>query len=116
MSRAFIVQQPRDAANFDMAALEKIGVPTPILPAAPNIHDADRIARDLSKLRDAVANAKPDDIFVTMGGAPLSNMLFGAAIALEGVPVRMGLYSRHQDEDGRRGQATGSYRVIEVKL
>lgn len=114
--RVYIIQKPREGHNFDMGAVEKIGDVQFILPTAPNMHDPVRIAADLAKMRKAIKDSQPSDAFVALGGAPISLMLFGAAMAMEGRECQLGLFSRGQDADGRRGGTGGSYRLLPVNL
>lgn len=83
MRKVFVIQQPKGEHAFDMDAVEKLGDVTFLLPSAPNMHDHGRMKADLSHMRKCVREAHPSDVFVTLGGAPISMMLFGAACALE---------------------------------
>lgn len=114
MRKVFVVQQPRGEHGFDMGAVERLGEVTCLLPSAPNMHDEARMKADLAHIRKCVREAKPSDVFITLGGAPISMMLFGAACALEGRDPLVGLFSRGRDGDGRRGGDGGSYRLIPV--
>lgn len=120
MPKVWIVQRPKHEGNFDHDALKALGEIDYLLPAVPNIMDQRRISADIDGMARRIGEASPSDIFVVLGGSPLSQMMFGAAIALAGNPViNYGLYSRGQDPDGRRGRSSGqrgSYRVIPVSL
>lgn len=115
--KVYVIQQPRHEGDYDMGALRALGDVEFILPAAPNIHDQERITADLKHMAMILSTAAPTDIFVTLGGAPLSQMLFGAAFVTAGRrSINYGLFSRGIDGDGRRGASRGSYRLIPVDL
>lgn len=112
--KVFVIQAPRPDHQFDLTAVERLGEVVNLLPGAPNMHDEARMKADLSHMRKCVREAHPSDVFVTLGGAPISMMLFGAACALENKTPLFGLFSRGRDTDGRRGSDGGSYRLIPV--
>lgn len=114
MRKVFIIQQPKENHGFDMVAVERLGEVQFMLPSAPNMHDDARMKADLAHMRKCIRDAHPSDVFVTLGGAPISMMLFGAACALEHRDPQIGLFSRGRDGDGRRGANGGSYRLIPV--
>lgn len=114
MSKAFIVQQPKPNNNYDFESLDAVGSYEFLLESSPNIHDPERVASDVEHMKQVIESAGPDDFFVTMGGAPLSNILFGLAFERADVDsINFGLYSRGRDLDGRRG-GEGSYRIITI--
>lgn len=113
MSRTiWIVQKPRNMKGLDMDAAERIGEVRFMLPAAPNVHDEQRMKDDLDHMVDIIRNAGPDDAFTFIGGSPFSHYLFGKACAIAGKDIQLGLYSRGRDEDGRRDTVSGSYRLL----
>lgn len=115
MSRkVYVIQAPRADHQFDMKAVERLGEVVNILPSAPNMHDDARLRADLAHMRKCVREAHPSDVFLTLGGAPISMMLFGAACAAENKTPLIGLFSRGRDGDGRRNVPGGSYRLIPV--
>ena len=115
MSRkVYVIQAPKPDHQFDMKAVERLGEPVMILPSAPNMHDEARLKSDLAHMRKCVRDAHPSDVFLTLGGAPISMMLFGAACMAENKTPLLGLFSRGRDGDGRRNGAGGSYRLIPV--
>jgi hypothetical protein len=117
MSRkVYVIQAPKPGHQFDMNAVAKLGEVVNMLPGAPNMHDEGRLKSDLAHMRKCVREAHPSDVFVALGGAPISLMLFGAACAAEGKAPLLGLFSRGRDDDGRRGGPGGSYRLIPVPL
>lgn len=117
MAKVWVIQRPRFENEFDMEALKTLGEVNYALPAAPNLHDQERVTADVKALTQIMANSEPQDVFVSLGGSFLSQWLFGSAFALSGKrSVNVGLYSRGRDGDGRRGGSTGSYRVIKVDL
>lgn len=116
MRKVFVIQAPKGEHGFDMGAVERLGEVNFMLPSAPNMHDQSRMKTDLSHMRKCVREAHPADVFVTLGGAPISMMLFGAACALENRTPLFGLFSRGRDGDGRRGGDGGSYRLIPVQF
>lgn len=116
--KVWIIQRPKFEDNFDHDAIDALGEASYMLPAAPNMMDAERIEADTQKMAQIIRDAAPTDIFVSLGGSPISQIMFGAACALAGSPtIQFGLYSRAQDGDGRRGNGQrGSYRIIPVSL
>jgi hypothetical protein len=112
--KVFVIQAPRDGHQFDIKAVERLGEMVMILPTAPNMHDESRMKADLAHMCKIVRDAHPSDVFVTLGGAPISLMLFGAACAIEKRTPLFGLFSRGRDNDGRRGGSGGSYRLLPV--
>ena len=116
MRKVYVIQQPKGDHGFDMGAVERLGEVQFLLPCAPNMHDDARMKADLAHMRKCVRDAHPSDVFVTLGGAPISMFLFGAACALEKRDPLIGLFSRGRDNDGRRGHSGGSYRLIPVPL
>jgi hypothetical protein len=112
--KVYVIQAPRSDHQFDMSAVERLGEVVTLLPGAPNMHDEARMVADLAHIRKCVREAHPGDVFITLGGAPISMMLFGAACAIEGVRPLVGLFSRGRDTDGRRGAEGGSYRLLPV--
>jgi hypothetical protein len=117
MSRkVFVIQKPRPGHQFDLEAVKKLGELEFIIPNPPNVHDPVRIATDLGRMRKVVKEAHPADIFIALGGAPISLMIFGAACALEGKEFQLGMFNRGQDADGRRTGNGGSYRLVPVSL
>lgn len=114
MRKVFVIQQPKGDHGFDMGAVERLGEVVFLLPSAPNMHDDARMKADLAHMRKCIREAHPADVFITLGGAPISLMLFGAACALEQRDPMFGLFSRGRDHDGRRSGAGGSYRLIPV--
>ncbi len=117
MRKVYVVQQPRFNDSFDLTALKALGEVEYLLPSAPNIHDQERITADLRHMVATISNASPSDIFVTLGGSPISQMLFGSAFVIAGRrSINYGLFSRGRDDDGRRDGAGGTYRLIPVDL
>lgn len=117
MSRkVYVIQAPKDGHQFDMTAVERLGEVVFMLPGAPNMHDEARMKADLAHMRKLVRESHPSDVFVTLGGAPISIGLFFAACAHEGRNPLFGLFSRGRDADGRRGAPGGSYRLIPVPI
>lgn len=117
MVKVYVIQKPKPGHTFDMAALANVGEVNYILEAAANVHDQERITGDLKKIVETLRAAHKDDIFIVLGGSPLSQMLFGAAFVIaERTSIRYGMYSRPHDSDGRRGSVGGSYRAIKVDL
>lgn len=115
MSRkVYVIQSPKPDHQFDMKAVERLGEVIHILPGAPNMHDEARMKADLAYMRKCVREAHPADVFLTLGGAPISMMMFGAACMAEKKTPLLGLFSRGRDRDGRRGASEGSYRLIPV--
>jgi hypothetical protein len=116
MRKVFVIQAPKGEHGFDLDAVERLGEVEYLLPSAPNMHDEARMKRDLAHIRNCVRNAHPGDVFITLGGAPISMMLFGAACAMEGRNPLIGLFSRGRDKDGRRNGQGGSYQLIPTPL
>lgn len=117
MRKVYVIQRPKFDSNFDLSALKALGEVEYLLPSAPNLHDQGRINADLKHITDTLLNSKPDDIFITLGGSPLSQMLFGAAFVIADMTkINYGLFSRGRDEDGRRDGQGGSYRIVPVDL
>lgn len=115
-NKVYVVQEPRDFGGVDLSAVEALGEVTYLLPAAPNPFDASRFEEDIAVVQAAIDKAGPNDTFVIIGGAPLSNAIFGAAAARAGRVVRFGQYSRGRDGDGRRDRGCGSYRIIPLSF
>ena len=112
-NKVFIVQRPKHGDNFDMEAIEALGEIEYLLPAAPNAHDQEMIANDIQHMASRIREAGPSDVFIILGGSPVSQVMFGEALAHADVrSYNFGLYSRAQDRDGRRGGQRGSYRII----
>lgn len=117
MPKVYVIQKPRSESDFESAPLEALGEIEYLLPGAPNIHDQDRMTADLLHMKRIIDGAAAADVFVVLGGSPLSQMLFGAAYVLAGRrSINYGLYSRGRDGDGRRGGKTGSYRIVPIDL
>lgn len=116
MRKVFIIQAPRSDHSFDMSSIERLGEVIPMLPTAPNMHDEARMLSDRAHIQKLIRGAAPSDVFLPLGGAPVSMMLFGSACALEGRDPLIGLYSRGLDADGRRRTTGGSYRLLPVPL
>lgn len=116
MRKVYIIQAPRSDHSFDMEAIERLGEVVNMLPGAPNMHDEARMKSDLAHMRKCIRESAPGDVFLPLGGAPVSMALFGAACALEGRDPLWGLFSRGIDRDGRRGGGGGSYRLLPVPL
>lgn len=119
-NKVWVVQRPKFSDNFDFEAINRLGADYEyLLPSAPNMLDRERMEDDTERMRIAIQQASPADVFITLGGSPIAQMMFGAAFATSGVDtINYGLYSRPQDHDGRRGGRgqRGSYRVIPVSL
>lgn len=117
MPTVWIIQKPHTMDGFDMEALEKLGEVRELIPSAPNLFDQERISDDLKRMTKVLMEAKEGDIFIPLGGSPLSHHLFGAAFVLANKEkVKYGLYSRSRDRDGIRGASAGSYRIVDVDL
>lgn len=115
--RAFIIQKPRSSDGLDLAPLERFGEIGYLLPAAPNIHDRERMEEDVKRMASVIKNGHKDDLFTAVGGSPISQILFAAAAIRAGrSDFNFGLYSRGRDVDGRRGAVSGSYRELPVPL
>lgn len=108
-----VIQRPRDASTFDLGALEELGDVTYVMPASPNIHDKERLSNDVRAMVGAIERAGPNTVFISLGASPMSNTVFGAALAIADRPVKVGLYSRNRDRDGRRNVG-GSYRIVDL--
>jgi hypothetical protein len=112
--KVWVIQKPPKVQHFDMNALDRLGEVNYIIPSAPNVHEHDRILEDYAKMLKVIEDAAPEDIFIPLGGSPFSNWLFGAALFASGRPdINTAVYSRDQDNDGRRFD-TGNYRVINM--
>ena len=116
MRKVYVIQRPRSNHKFDMSAVERLGEVHIVLPGPANMHDQSRIDSDILKMRKVIRESHPNDIFVSLGGAPISLMVFGAAQRAENRKIQFGLFSRGQDEDGRRLNEGGSYRPLDVNL
>ena len=117
MPKCFIIQQPRYPDSYDLEACRKLGEINYVMPAAPNVHDQDRVNNDFQRMCWIMDNLGPQDVFVAMGGSPFSNAILGAAmLATETAEINVGLYSRPRDNDGRRGLTNGEYRVVKFRL
>lgn len=116
MRKVFVIQSPKGEHGFDMEAVSRLGEIEFLLPSAPNMHDEARLKRDLAHMRKCVRESHPSDVFITLGGAPISMMLFGAACAAEGRDPLIGLFSRGRDRDGRRNGQGGSYQLVPTPL
>ena len=118
--RVWIIQKPKVEASFDDRAIKALGDPFYLLPAVPNLMDQERIDEDIRRIASVLKEGAANDVFISLGGSPVSQMIFGAAIALAGVKsINFGLYSRPQDRDGRRGGANGqrgSYRIVPLSF
>ena len=115
--RALIIQKPRNEDGLDLSPLEKLGDVGFLLPAAPNIHDIERMEEDIKRMASVIKQGSPDDVFTSVGGSPISQILFAAAAIRAGRhQFNFGLYSRGRDNDGRRGATAGSYRELPVPL
>jgi hypothetical protein len=113
MRKVYVVQRPRELDHFDMPALEALGEVIWVLPWAPALTDPEKLKADFQRLLDAVENATDEDVFVCLGGSPISNALFGAAIYASGKHVvQMGMYSRDVDTRSGARKLTGSYRIV----
>lgn len=113
MRKVYVVQRPRELDHFDTPALEQLGVVEWILPWAPALTDPDKLKADFKRLLAAVEEAANEDVFVCLGGSPISNALFGAAIYASGKHVvNMGMYSRDVDTRSGARKLTGSYRIV----
>ena len=114
--KVHVIQRPPRLDHFDIEALNGLGDVEYLAPSAPNVQDPERLAADFKRAHDALVAAGEDDVFVALGGSPVSNWLFGAAIYASGRnDLNVALYSRDQDKDGAR-QDKGRYRIINMKL
>ncbi|HEU4708509.1 MAG TPA: hypothetical protein VFS17_04285 [Methylophilaceae bacterium] len=112
--KVHVVQRPPRLDHFDIEALNSLGEVEYLTPVAPNIHDAERITADYARMLKSIVTARPDDVFVALGGSPISNWLFGAALFASGAKsINVAMYSRDIDEDGRRLDK-GRYRIVEM--
>lgn len=112
MPNVYVVQTPRNPQAFDMKALQAMGNVEYLLPVAPNMHDPHRMATDFERMLNKISGAEQDDMFVMLGGSPISNALWGAAAyASDKDFINVALYSRDIDGDGRRLDE-GRYRVV----
>jgi hypothetical protein len=112
--KIWVVQKPPKLGHFDMDALERLGEVSYIVPVAPNIHDNERIVEDYVRMLHVIQTAGPEDVFIPLGGSPISNWLFGAALYASGAEsINTALYSRNMDDDGRRLD-DGRYRIVNM--
>ena len=112
--KVHVIQRPPKPEHFDLAALTELGEVNWLAPSAPNILDSGRLREDFERMLKAISEAGPDDVFVALGGSPISNWIFGAALYASGASsVNVAMYSRDIDGDGRRKDA-GSYRVLRM--
>ena len=112
MPKVYVVQAPRNPEDFDLEALKAMGDVENILPVAPNVHDPHRLKMDFERILAKLTEAQPDDIFVMLGGSPISNGLWGAAAYASNKDfINVGFYSRDIDKDGRRLNK-GRYRIV----
>lgn len=113
--RVHVVQRPPRLDHFDVEALQDLGDVDYLAPQAPSIHDPERMAADYQRMLRTINEATQDDVFLALGGSPVSNWLFGAALYASGVPgVKVAMYSRDMDDDGRRLEK-GRYRIVDMK-
>jgi hypothetical protein len=112
--KVHVVQRPPNLHNFDTEALEALGEVEYLTPAAPNIHDEERLSLDFLHMLRVIQSASEDDVFLALGGSPISNWLFGAALYASGVEsINVAMYSRDQNRDGARLDV-GRYRIVKM--
>ena len=113
--KVHVVQRPPRLDHFDVEALQELGDVNYLTPIAPNVQDPDRMRVDYQRMLRAINAATEDDVFLALGGSPVSNWLFGAALYASGVPgIKVAMYSRDIDDDGRRLDK-GRYRIVDMK-
>jgi hypothetical protein len=110
----FVVQRPPRLDHFDVDALSTLGKVDYLAPNAPNIHDPERLLSDYRRMLKAISEAGAEDVFLALGGSPVSNWLFGAALYASGTKaINVAMYSRDIDGDGRRLDK-GRYRIVSM--
>lgn len=115
MRKVWVIQRPKFDTDFDMDALKRLGEVNYLLQAAPNAHNQERITADLKHMVEVLKSASDDDVFITLGGSPISQALWGAAFVIANkTKINYGLFSRGMDGDGRRGGKGGSYQIVPI--
>lgn len=111
---AYVIQRPQFIDNWDMAAIEDLGEIEFLMSRGIDPLDEHSTAKEVEYMRSKIDESLDGDVFIAVGGSPFSNMAFGMAFQASDRPfINVGVYSRHQDADGRRS-GRGKYHIAKI--